>query len=350
MTTVTYKSLSDYGALLLAPSLNLFVREMLEPKYKDSKAICLAREGWVFFNLLTKLEGLNLIKLKFSPAYLQVSRSLLFRAGMFDEYILSISLRNGFKGSLRSLLVNRYCLMPHEIDAAFTEGELSAVIVLPQDVSKVELLINRRMEKILPFVEHTSESLNKYLNTIFSEKNSTPLMIDVGYSGTIQKILTHLIGQDTQGLYYITTSSGDIKIGDNSCDIHGVLEKDVSWGTGNILLERSLLLESLMTAPHGQVSDIHLKLGGEFEFVYGPKASTQTHSQDYSVFMWGAINQVCEDFKNGVNYSRQEVVSMLEKQTGDVRLIPSSIRHLLRLDDGICGNGMIDPIKIYGMV
>jgi hypothetical protein len=129
----------------------------------------------------------------------------------------------------------------------------------------------------------------------------------------------------------------------------GVFKEDVEWSHGYLMLERSLLLESLMTAPHGQVSDIRLRSDGQFDFFYGRTAASQRFFQDLEVVMSGAINAVENGFRSGIEYTVEEVEAIYRAFATPPSALPSGARHLFSLDDDFSGGGVINPLELFGL-
>jgi len=118
--------------------------------------------------------------------------------------------------------------------------------------------------------------------------------------------------------------------------MHGVFFSDIEWGEGYVMLDRSLFYESIMTAPHGQVTDIREMVNGRYEFFYGRETTSQHQFQDLKV---GILNEV---FYTPAEVS--ELYAVFAKKPG---AIPLSVSHLFRVEDEFSGNGIIDAKRIF---
>jgi len=329
--------------------LNHYTRALLKHS-ADHRPVCLAREGWVFFQLLNHLSKANLIELPHAPCYLKVSRTLLFRSLLGEEESWEIALKHNFKGSVLNLLMKRFGLQLHEAFALLPAELLGFNLSLPEDLEKVIDWLAPHSQKLHDHVTPTREALQQYLKQegLF-DKTPTPLMLDLGYAGTIQKLLTKMTGRDTAGLYFIANASGDTPIGKASAHMRGVFRENVKWSEGYIMLDRSLLLESLMTAPHGQVVDIRRRTDGTLDFFYGRMAAPQRYYQDLETVLQGAIAGVEEGLRLDIQYSVEEIEAIYSSFATPPSAIPKSVWHLFNIDDDFSGNGVINPTQLFGL-
>lgn len=345
----SYQALHDFGCSFLSPILNHYVRQVVQHS-QGHQPVCLAREGWIFFKLLTQLENGGFINLPNKPIYLKVSRTLLFRCQLGDPETWEVSLHNKFKGSMLDLMKNRFGLQLHEAFELLPQALLDFNLSLPEDKEKVIQWLTPHKARLQAYVAPTRDALLYYFTREkLLENGPTPLMLDLGYAGTIQKLITRIIGRDTFGLYFISNKSGDINVAGNIARMKGVFKEDIEWSKGYLMLERSLLLESLMTAPHGQVTDIRLRTDGEIDFFYGRAAAPQRYYQDLETIMNGAIAGVEEAFRDGIEYSVDEIEKLYAGFALSPSAIPRAAFHLFNIDDDFSGNGVINPAELFGL-
>lgn len=337
--------------------LNYYVRALeVELNKGERRPVCLAREGWFFYVLLNALTEDDLLKLKHKPVYLKVSRTLLFKTLLGNPEALDIALKNKFQGRVLDLLIKRFGLQLHEAYQLLPAELLEFKMSLPEDAEKVKQWFEPHQKRLLDHVEETRSSFYEYLKSeSLLDKNTTPVMLDLGYAGTIQKLLTLILEKDTEGFYFITTQSGDSTVKGKSAHMTGVFHENVSWSgnpdwtQGCLMLERSLLLETLMTAPHGQVVDIRKFSDGTFEFLYGREAAPQRYYQDLEVIIKGALEGVKEGLKNNVRYEHGEICKIYEAFAVSPSAIPKSAYYLFNMDDDFSGNGVINPLQLFGL-
>lgn len=346
---VTYKALFDFGYAFLSPILNRYMREVALA-CKHSRAICLAREGWAINELLIHLRNKGLVELEYAPTYLKVSRTLLFRSLLGTPDVWDMALSSKFSGSLAQLLNKRFGLQLHEIYQLLPEELLGQFVNLPADTENLIATLTPFNNRFTEHVAPTREALTAYFQAenLYSVQPGITLL-DLGYAGTIQKLITILLNRDTDGLYFIANSAGRNPIGTNTATMKGVFRENVKWADGYLMLERSLLLESLLTAPHGQVLDIRQKSDNSIDFYYGRSAAPQRHFQDLKTVIDGAIQGVEEGFSTGVDFTVQEIDSLFRGFAVSPSAIPKTLFHLFDIDDEFSGNGMLNSANHFGL-
>ena len=315
----------------------------------NHRVVCLAREGWIFFKVLQHLKKCGLIELSYSPIYLKVSRTVLFRSLLGYEATWDVSLESKFEGSVLQLMMKRFGLQLHEVYSLLPEQLLEFKLALPQDKDKVKQWLMPHNLRLAAYVEPTKSALLRYFSDEGLFEGPDSLMLDLGYAGTIQKLITQILGRDTAGLYFIANSSGELAVGKHIAAMRGVFKEDVRWAEGYLMLERSLLLESLMTSPHGSVVDIRLRTDGQLDFFYGQSAATQRYYQDLEAIIQGAISGVEEGFRFNIEYCVSEIDSLYEAFATSPSAIPREAYHLFNIDDNFSGNGVVSATQLFGL-
>ncbi|GAB7527807.1 hypothetical protein PS3A_02130 [Pseudomonas sp. 3A(2025)] len=344
----SHRALYEFGYSFFSPIFNHYVRRITEYT-GEYRAVCLAREGWVFFKLLTHLQDRNLIQLQHAPLYLKVSRTLLFRSQLGNPYVWDAALKGIFEGSVLSLLMKRFGLQQHELTEWLPAELLSLDISLPDDKDTFMQWMAPHNERLQACVTPTRTAVSTYFEREGLLQGPSPLMLDLGYAGTIQKLITRMIERDTSGLYFIANEAGDAQVGKHTAHLRGVFKENVKWSEGYLMLERSLLLETLMTAPHGQVIDIRLNTNGALDFFYGRMAAPQRYRQDLDAIMEGALDGVEEGLRLNINYSVKDIESIYAGFALTPSAIPREVFHIFDIDDDFSGNGVLNPTTLFGL-
>lgn len=344
----SYQALYEFGYSFLSPMLNHYTRRLID-RSNDHRVVCLAREGWVFYKLIKHLQDCDLMDLQHEPLYLKVSRTVLFRSQLGSELGWKLGLTNKFEGTVLDLMIKRFGLKLYEAYNALPAELLGFDLKLPEDAEKVKSWLNPHSLRLAEVVAPTRLALEGYLVNVGLTDGPKPLMLDLGYAGTIQKILTEMIGRDTSGLYFIATDAGDTKVEDHIASMSGVFRENTKWQEGYVMLEKSLLLESLMTAPHGSVVDLRIRTDGDIDFFYGRTAAPQRFYQDLDAVLEGAIKGVEESLRFNVEYSIEEIESMYAAFATPPSAIPRAVRHLFSIDDDFSGGGEINPMLLFGL-
>lgn len=350
-------ALQDFGYQFLGPMCTQYfasLRDLLseyESQQKPYHLVFLAREGYFFkraFDALVAQGDMPDAK----RSYLRVSRTFLFRICISDPNTWDISLGHKYNGKLDDLLTHRFGFSGNQARRLFDEDGLEQELSLPEDIETVKSLFNERIAMLKEITISSRSDYLSYLQSVGVSDTSVPVLIDVGYSGTIQKLLSILLGLNTQGLYFMTTKAGEYKFNDISATMHCVFKDKVKMGEGYKMLDRSLFIESLLTSPNGQFLDIYarhsaLDLKQPYQFVYGRESYTQTHFFELSTVHDGAIDAVSHNFKHAIEYSVDEVEYLFENYTKHRHMMPACAYPLFDVDDAISGNGNVNPMHLF---
>lgn len=343
--------LHEFGYNFLGPicseyfvSLNQII-ELTKPTL-----LCfLAREGYLFEKSYQSLCANQLIN-KSDSAYVYASRTFLFRISIGDRYTWQWSLGHGFEGRFQKLLTARFGFTLEQINTVFSDDELAQEVSLPEQTKTVEILLENHLAKLSALVAQSRTNYLDYLQSLGLTAESRPLFLDVGYSGTIQKLITRLLSVNTSGLYFITTASGDYPVNGYIASMQNVFKSGVKMGDGYTMLDRSLFLESLLTSPNGQFIDIRKnRIDNSFNFMFGRKAYAQSHFHELSIVHDGAVDAVVTAFKHNIRYSIIEVEALYEQFARKRNMIPRAAWPLFDVDDAISGNGNVDPLSFFGL-
>lgn len=345
------KSLREFGYNFLGPIIATYVTEVNRQlrqlaSHTNVKVFHLAREGYVFEKAFDIVNNGNV-----ASSYLNVSRTFLFRITCDIEESWKYSVKHSFKGTLGDFFKSRFAFTQENVEEFLDSGDLDKAISLPEDFDYICRILKANQESIRKVTSPTREIYLNYLNSVgLTDSTVTPVVLDVGYSGTIQKLLTLLLKKDISGIYMITTKSGQIEIGDNVASINHVFKTDVKMGGGYMMLDRSMFLESLLTAPNGQFVDILQNVNNDsFHFCYGKQTYTQENFSDLDAVQGGALSCVEDCIKHTVLYSVEEIEELFETYVTHRNLLPRATWPLFVLDDAISGEGNLNPLSFFGL-
>ncbi|WP_416305706.1 HAD family hydrolase [Neptunicella sp. SCSIO 80796] len=346
-------ALFDFGYNFLGPicgeyfhKLDSFIQTLDNPRL-----LFLAREGYFFDRVYNGLVEKQLIP-TLDNDYLYVSRTFLFRINIADIYTWQWSLTHKFKGTLQKLLTGRFGFHFEQIADVFSQTELSTEWILPEQEEELRGVLKKHLPELDALVLSSRNAYFDYLRSLNFTGSQPLIFLDVGYSGTIQKLLTHMLEQNTEGFYFIATNPGKHKIGNQRATMHWAFKQKVRMGDGYTMLDRSLFLESLLTAPDGQLIDLVKKSEFDaqpFEFLFGWQAYTQRNFHELDRVMQGAEAAVFHMFRNDIRYSVQEIETLYEQYTSRRNLLPRVAWPLFDVDDAISGHGNVNPLQLFGM-
>lgn len=346
-----HTSLYDFGYNFLGPICSEYFRALIQrcEDVDPDRLLFLAREGYFFERAYKMLVKKGFVA-EIPSTYLYVSRTFLFRICIGDKSSWLSSLSHSFYGSLQKLLVGRFGFSVSQVKKVFTESELQTLWLLPFEEQQLEILFNTHIDKLNDAVKATRMAYFDYLRSEDIHLSEKPLMVDVGYAGTIQKLLTGLLQTDTEGLYFIATREGSYSVNGCVAQMKSVFKEGVKMGEGYTMLDRSLFLESLLTAPNGQFIDIAKKSEyseQSFEFFFGRNTYTQRNFHELNTVFKGAEDAISDNFQNNVHYSTEEIEVMYDQYAHTRNMFPRASWPLFDVDDAISGNANVDPLKLF---
>jgi hypothetical protein len=343
------QSLRHTGSVLLAPLFLHFNTNLFERSNNGDKLFFLAREGYWLKQAFDQFNQCHTSER--SSAYLLTSRAFLFKIGLLEPKTYQYSLNFKFSGSIYQLIRTRFMLSDVSINQAFTAKEQQRVISLPKDIDKVAQLIQHRIKPLTPIIEQIKNAYRDYLTDLGYFEQPVSQVVDAGYSGTIQTLLTLIFDQPTYGHYLIASKPGRHQVGHHTIEMHGYLKEGVKLGEGYIPLDRSMFLESFLTSPQGQFQDIRYSPLPEkkYEFFYGRKISSQHNFHLLEQICNSALLRMEEYVKNGTSFTQQEVEQLYTTFVTKRGLFPRSSWPVFALDDDIANEGTISPLDFFGL-
>ncbi|GGD57480.1 hypothetical protein GCM10011357_11120 [Lacimicrobium alkaliphilum] len=345
--------LRDFGYNFLGPICSEYMASLAEHARENQiqKLVFLAREGYFFRQAYERLADQGAVT-SLPHVYLHASRTFLFRISIGDRQTWRWSLANKFSGSLRQLLEGRFGFTSRQIEEIFSADELAVNWVLPYESEALQAHLSLHIDALKQCVQSSRQVYLDYLQSLGLHGAKGLLMVDVGYAGTIQKLLTRLLETNTHGIYFIATREGIHQIGRHTATMNGVYKSGVKMGDGYLMLDRSLFLESLLTSPDGQFVDIARASefsDPPFHFVFGRTAYPQQHFHELSLIFAGALEAMVHNFDQGVRFSAQEIEHHYDLYVSRRDMFPRATWPLFDVDDAISGNGNVNPMRLFGL-
>ena len=342
-------SLQQLGSTLVAPMFTFFNQKLTKETNAQEPIFFLAREGYWFSRAYMEYCRVN--GHVDNSQYMLVSRAFLFKIGLTEPKSFPLSLNFKFEGSLYELMRSRFMLSDISLKQIFTDKQQQQVIKLPEDLNKVSTLLMQKQAKLKPVIEPSSIAYQQYLTTIGFFKVDTVNLVDLGYSGTIQTLLTILFKKNTKGHYLIASKPGKHNIESQKMSMAGYLKEGVKMGGGYTPLDRSMFLESLLTAPVGQFQDIRLSPlpNNTFDIYYGRKVTSQHQFHLLEQVCQGAIKQMNQYVEDGVSFSADEVETLYTTFVTKKGMLPKHCWPLFTIDDDIASEGTVNGLDFFGL-
>ena len=342
-------SLQQLGATLIAPVFTFLNQELSKAVNTKAPLFFLAREGYWFSRAYS--DYCNATGVTDNGQYMLVSRAFLFKVGLTEPKTFPYSLNFKFDGTLYELMRSRFMLSDVSLKSIFTDKQQAQHFTLPKDIEKVSTLLVQKQVKLKPVIEPTSVAYRQYLSSIGFFDVETVNVVDLGYSGTIQTLLSILFNKNTKGHYLIASKPGEHIVEKQKVTMVGYLKEGEKMGGGYIPLDRSMFLESLLTAPVGQFQDIRLSPlpDNTFDIYYGRKVVSQHQFHLLELVCKGAIKQMNQYIEDGVSFSAEEVETLYITYVTKKGMLPKHSWSLFTIDDDIASEGTVNGLDFFGL-
>ncbi|MDH2434223.1 hypothetical protein QCD60_16825 [Pokkaliibacter sp. MBI-7] len=339
-------ALRSLGKSFVGPILVSYVAAIARKTSEHPfKLFALAREGY-FLQQALKVANID-------STYLLASRTFLFRICIHLPDSWQWSLAGQYVGTVGSFLQDRFGFTQQTLSLIFDKTLLKESVDLSSssDLQAMEAFLEDNLELLREQTRPSREAYLAYLQHVgFMDSQFTPMLLDLGYSGTIQKLLTLLTAQHTEGFYVIATKPGTSIVAGKEVTMHGCFKEGVKLGDGYLMLDRSMFVECLLTSPNGQFVDID-QLGGTkempFTFYYGRETNAQRYFIDLEHVMQGALSHVAHCHRHCITYSVEEVEQLFKPYVTRRNMLPRESWHLFMADDSISGNSFINPLQFF---
>lgn len=318
------------------------------------KIAFLAREGHFlmkWFELIKNSlgeEGQKYPEAQYFPISRRLAIGALQSQGIDSDLIMGGS---RFSGKLSDLLLSR---IGFQADPNWDLGQQ----IVNTDNERDREKILKALEYLDRDIKHNAQAIAQRLGA-YREQNGLNRqdigMIDVGYSATIQLGIARLFPKDSTAGLYMVTSPQASRVREFNGSAFGFFSHEDS-ALDSAVKNYSLLLEALLTAPHGQVIDFRETVDGKMVPVYGEKGKSQHEFGSLDLIATGVeryINDLISTYGPDIGFAEFDPRACevaLRAATADRKLqIAPEVLRMLHVEDNFCGNGEIDAAAIYGL-
>lgn len=278
------------------------------------------------------------------------SRSFLYKLLMDNDAIL-FKLSESFKGTVSDYFFNKLSVSRFSLlDSGFSDDLLNLFLDLPSDRLILSNLVKKYAHSSQCQLRFKASEYMRYFQSVAGNGDNC-IFADVGYSGTIQKLLALFCGKAFKGFYIITTSDCDSCPLTRDNIIRGLFHKVSVFGGGNPIVDNSLLLEIMMSAPYGQLNDVIFTPSSQnFNFIFGEDTYSQiahcifTHGQQA---VYDFIERFSLFFKS--SYSNdlfaEHIFDNFIRNMSQPCLAPALLQSLGYVDDKILSSSTYTPWK-----
>ncbi|MCF8383980.1 MAG: FkbM family methyltransferase [Chlorobium sp.] len=345
----------DFGYLIIGPVVFGFLSWLIRmaKQHGVSRLMFLSRGGYFLHRTYTRLATMFSGSSKIFPAasYLFVSR----RGTLPAAYAKTMDLRllvngaGGFAGTFGELLFSRFGLNPSLLQD--TES-LNVRVKLPDDRDKVARLMKELHRSIDLHCQESAKRLKKYLEQegFFSEHLVG--VVDLGFSGTIQKALQAVTNRSINGYYFgITPSAQEVeKTGGTAYACYGEEQSGVRIPD---IIRYAIFFEAVFAAPTGQVDGYRQ----EPERVVPDYIDQPDSNEHFPALerMADGYEAYCSDILKAygpeallLDTPVDDLLQPLLRVIAGWGGLPEELAQALVVEDEFCGNGLLDVIELIG--
>lgn len=340
-----FEDLRDYPVALLGPLLNGYFAALygrLESAPAASVAF-VSREG-VFLNEAFQAfcDARGLVC---RSAAVPASRAFLAKL-LLDDGSLDHVLTKTFEGTFARLLADRLAISDWTSEPDMVKWSKMR-FVLPRDADQIRSLWPYVKDRLNLSIAEKKQAYRAHLTALGVDERS--IVADVGYSGSIQALLSWIMEAPLSGFYIATTKSQKIYNPYFSASLDALFPSLGNLGDGVPMLDNSLLLEVVMSADHGQVDDILPSASCDgWRFHHGPKGRSQ-YAHDVIKIMQDAVISHLRDTSDAKieQFVGKNHRDWLHQYVDRMMTMPSMAPRLLievgDVDDRASGLGFINP-------
>jgi hypothetical protein len=302
----------------------------------------LAREGHFLLDLFKKYCSVGLAEeAEFDMRYLLISRRAVFGAADKSREFFKAMLNCGpFEGSLHALIEARIGLTP---EACVKMALPNPHVELPEDPHSVLATLERFIQPFNELAIDEKNALQQYLRQEGFDDGEAVGLVDLGYSGSIQRWLGPLSGKPVTGFYFATTISVQ-EFQNNENRVRACFASDCSLTKTPPIYRYALALESWLTAPSGQLVQFMMS-DGVAKPQFAPPGRMQEKFQLPTAVAKGVARYMDDcaflarfdsNWKQSLHVMSQDVLAAAMESR-----IFEDVFNALSVEDAFCGHGEI---------
>lgn len=305
-----------------------------------------AREGYFLKQVFDLLLEEQLIPFPVKSVYLLASRRAVSIPSINNLEDIYEILGSNFTGSFSNLLKTRYGLSQNIID----END-DYTVNLPNDIERVKKDILKYKERIIEEVESELKEYKNYCEKVDILRGDNEIaLVDLGYSGSIQYYLSKIINAPIKGFYFATSNNRKgMKFNGNTME--GFFADNEDYLTSNSsIFKYQLILESILTAPHGQVeklesdgTNVHYAKSGFSQENFSLLTEVHTGIIEYIKDFLYYYKDIIDEFNPRKNLTESFVEILIKEKY----MLSPEISQIFSVEDNYCSSGEISVFDFY---
>ena len=265
-------SLEEFAWLFYGPILDSFLKFITENTSSNDYLLFLAREGYYLQDLYKTYIQENHLQ-ESNNLYFLASRKATSLPSVYNIEDFKTFIPSNYEGSLHKFFQKNF---------QFDLLEEDEPIMIPQDISVLQKYLNKYQKEILKKASKQREYYQEYLEKeINNYKKKNLIMVDLGYSGSIQYYLTSALNYNFKGLYL--ASSENIKKKNEHSELTFMFDAKEKEEYLDIY-HYSLVLEYFLTAPFGQFQGFE-KQGNNLSAIYNEEIMDEKKKQNVEIIL-----------------------------------------------------------------
>lgn len=347
--SIEINSLQDFGYLVIGPALTVFMAWLIGRARQDKIELLLyaSREGY----LLKQAHELIAPYLPIPEGqYFLCSRRAAMIAALRDATSINPLLRSHFTGSFADLLQKRLGIEDtNPFVERLGEERMMRLGTLPEDSATFHAQLLKCLDLLANEAESERVLYQRYAEPIIKGRRST--LVDIGYSATIQKALVKFVSGIVGGYYFVTVEQSaeidQFKQFAKGCFGHRIN----AFHADLPIYQFSLLLEAVLTAPHGQLLGF-TNVAGEIVPRFKTPGLAQQHFSDLEEIQKGALNflkdalDISGDLFESLGY-HHGAANLPIRQTMEYRWKLGIDTLALHVEDNYSGNEELSIFEFY---
>lgn len=325
----------DYGYSVLAPVFLYFFSWLNKTLSSDAEILFVSREGHylqkIYKHFISKSNNSERNNCYFLTSRRAVSVTNIKSLDDVREIFESV-----YKGSL-------YELFYHRLGIMLNKKYKNENIELPRDIDKVMVIAEENFQKIKSIARKDRNNYLKYVNSVIDLSSSKEfVVVDLGYSGSVQYELSKLLERKISGAYFVVSNSlKPLSIGAKVYSCFNSITYDDSFLKCPIS-KYSVIFESFLTGPTGQL----LRFDNNIQPVYLEENDKLELMRKLDI----VYNGICDFISDMADMNIKDITDLnLDKdyilnnfanfiKSGNLN---SEIRSTFKVEDFYCSNGNI---------
>jgi FMN phosphatase YigB (HAD superfamily)/glycosyltransferase involved in cell wall biosynthesis len=344
------------GYAVVGPVVLSFCLWLMDTAKKDGvkKLYFLAREGQLLKAVYDRV--VMYVEDAIPSEYLVLSRRAVTvpMIESTDDIFRIAGEHDYFPNELNKFLQYRYGLILEDDDLndLYKKGlwKEAKLVEVKGDIRQLKPVLEELAEKIAARSRLERPGLTEYLDMIGLNDVASAAVVDVGYSATIQGMLSGFLRKPIQGYYMLTSERARENCNKHNIFARGYYGDQIRSGESGVspLWRRSFELETFLSSSDPQVICYVLDKYGKPEAVYQEYSDDERKSSDTRASIHSGIISFVDDFFSLRNSVYPELTlpgGLPEMLYGElVEHMSSSEREMLSslvLDDHYCGRGVV---------